>query len=581
MDLFAYIRSHIAIEDVVREYVALKPAGAYLKGFSPFKHERTPSFTVSPGRGIYYCFSTGNGGDAVDFVSKMERCSQGEAARILIERFHLKVPENLSCGLGELDGEQRQQHRKACAFFASWCSERLHKNVAAQAYVKVRGLTAATIAQFCIGYCPGGDLLSHFLRAARGEGILPSQFEESHLLVVGPMGTSFAFEDRIIFPIEDHMGGICGFGGRVFRPGDERPKYLNSRDHEQFNKKQLLYGLRHAKKAIQAKGMVYLVEGYIDCIAMVQGGYAATVATLGTACTSEHLALLGRYARQLVVLYDGDEAGQKAIMRLTQLCWQGNLDISVLRLPKEDDPASYLEKAGNLQGLGTPQDLFTFFISTQGGSLRGLPSAQKLEKTNEILRLVAQIPDALRCQLLLQQASEVFVLPVALLQREMERLTGGVRLSGIPSSGKAGEKRVKDKDSFVLDLLEERLFSVILTKGINIREEDRVFLTEQFSGVMKDLFCAWYTSNGQFDQFIASLSGEAKAAALRCASWGERGVTVATYEELLKQVRRRYWRDQLAHAKERLVGAGVEDKRAILEEVKKLQTLMVRRGFHE
>lgn len=577
MDLFSHIRSQVPIEDVVREYVALKPAGAYLKGFSPFKQEKTPSFTVSPARGIYYCFSTGNGGDAVDFVAKMERCSQGEAARILIERFHLEIPASVQGARSEANGEQRQIYRKLCAFFTQWCSAQLRHHAAAKAYVARRNLNDLTVADFQIGYCPSGSA-DAFLKQAREEGFLPSHFVDAHLLVATQHGFSFTFEDRIIFPIANHMGSICGFGGRTFRPSDERPKYLNSRDHEQFNKKQIVYGLWQAKKAIQATGVIYLVEGYIDCLAMAQAGYTATVATLGTACTQEHLTLLARYGRQLVVLYDGDEAGQKAIMRLTQLCWQSNLEIAVLQLPAEDDPASYLEKNKDLMGLGAARSLFNFFIASRGLAAGRQSSAQKVEAIHEILQLVVQVPDELRREMLLQQASVAFDLPMAILHRELGRLRHSVARTVPHGASSVSQPEIPPVASLPpLDILEERLFSVILNNGISVCEEESVFLMDQFSEPIKRLFGIWRSVAGDFDAFLGMIEGDDRLLVLRCAALEVHSATTV-YRELLGHLQKRRWRELLAAAKKRLAHADATEKGAILEEVQKLQMLMVRKG---
>ena len=152
------------------------------------------------------------------------------------------------------------------------------------------------------------------------------------------------FEDRIMFPITDNLGRFCGFGGRTFMPQDERPKYYNSKENNFFTKGSLIFGLNVAKRDIQHKEIVFVVEGYMDCIAMAQHGYTNTVATLGTACTLEHLKQLSRYASYVYVLYDGDAAGQSAILRLTELCWNVNMDLKVIRLPRQEDPASFLAK---------------------------------------------------------------------------------------------------------------------------------------------------------------------------------------------------------------------------------------------
>lgn len=581
MNLFEFIRSSVSIEDVVREYVALKPAGSYLKGFSPFKHERTPSFTVSPHRGIYYCFSTASGGDVIDFVSKMERCSQIEAARFLVERYHLKPPANLAWQeSNDKNDAAREAYFAACAVFAAWAAEELTHNAEASHYLAQRAVLPSTMKQFSLGYCPaGGAAIERLLAYALARGVGQQVLLEAHILVSNMQGAACAFEERILFPIHDHLGRVCGFGGRTFRTGDERPKYYNSRDHQLFNKKQLVYGLNRAKKEIQASGSFFLVEGYLDCIAMVQAGYPTTVATLGTACTAEHLALLRRYGKRVVVLYDGDVAGQKAVLRLAHLCWESNLDMAVLTLPEHEDPASYLAQAGSIDALGEEKDIFTFFIESVRKNEADVGVGERRDAVQQVLDLISQVTDPLRRQLLLQRASTTFDLP-------MNLLTGGVR-SGLRRPGHPASAKETVQNQTHIDPLEKRLFSVILQLGVMLDEEKRSFLQLHLSEPLRGVFVHWCACNGEFQRFYEELDAESSDLVSQLMVMhdekapGTDGLSV--FEQLFAMFSQRKWRDRVKALKERLVKAELDkdpvEKREILAELQAIRAqMMVRRG---
>jgi len=261
-----------------------------------------------------------------------------------------------------------------------------------------------------------------------------------------------AFEERLLFPIQDSLGRCCGFGGRVFGEHDERAKYYNSRESEWFAKGTLLFGLHLAKKDMQRAQNAFLVEGYTDCVAMVQHGYTNTVATLGTACTVDHLKTLARFINVLYVLYDGDSAGQKAILRLTKLCWQANLDLQIITLPAKDDPASFLERGGDLDArIKASCDIFSFFVQSLGEQFWGKTLSEKMELSEKIIDVIAKVGQAssqasqLKQDLLLQQAAAATQIPfeslkLLLTQQEEKNRTRAHKQS------QYNDNRVPDND---------------------------------------------------------------------------------------------------------------------------------------
>ncbi len=579
MNLFSYIKERVSILDVVSEYVSLKPAGSYWKGLSPFRQEKTPSFTVSPARGIYYCFSTAHGGDVIDFVAKMENCSPIEAAQMLAERYSIDIPTQLKQQSEPSSGKtDRQMHEKACAIFSSWCHQQLLANNAAHQYLTNRNISDKTITTFLLGYCPGGSAaVSSFIGEARKQGILTSDLVTANLLSEGNSGLYNPFEERIIFPIADHLGRPCGFGGRVFRPGDDRPKYYNSRDHDLFRKKQILYGLHHAKKSMQTAGSAYLVEGYMDCIAMAQAGYINCVATLGTACTADHLAHLARLTQTVFVLYDGDAAGQQAILRLAQLCWQVRLELMVIVLPPEEDPASFLTKHKSLDDLPTrPQTIFSFFISTLGNTFLRQQLQEKLGTIRQLLETIATLTDPLHRELLLQQAASAFDVPAASLKQELRKIMGGQTL----------KNPVPPPTSQALDL-EKKIFSVILSSGINLRAQDETFLLTHLTQPFQRLLGLLKEAAWDFGNFFSRLGDEdrdlvSSLALISPEPMVSGAPTERAFQELLAHLRRKKWREEIGDMKVRLEqarNAGDKDVvQKMLVELRSLQETMMRGG---
>ncbi len=476
MNLFNYIKQRLPILDVIGEYATLKKAGLYWKGCCPFHFEKTPSFSVSPHKEIFYCFGCHAGGDVISFITKIEHCTPLEAAQHLVERYHITLPADVEWHKGQDSHEAKTMYTKTCLVFAHWCAQQLTQHPAAQVYLQERSITPQSIHSFLIGYC-SSDIKS-LLAAGKKEGVFATNFADAHILLEGKQGLYSPFEDRIIFPIRDTIGKYVGFGGRVFKKHDDRPKYYNSHDHAFFNKGSLLYGLDQAKKKISEKNDVFLVEGYTDLIIMNQHGFTNTIATLGTACTQEHLKILSRYAQRLSVVYDGDQAGYNAILRLVELCWHVALDPYVLALPAGKDPALFLTEGGDLiQAHTDAQDIFSFVIQSTGSAFSQKSLQERLAVAHKILSIIRLLTDPLKQDLLLNQASETFGLPFETLKEELRKL-----------SAKEGEKQKRaslmeesyEKNNSTqpveISQLEKKLFYAILYRRELLKEQDQDLL---------------------------------------------------------------------------------------------------------
>ena len=327
------------IEDVVGQYVNLKRSGANMFGLCPFHGEKTASFSVAPDKGIYYCFGCHKGGGAINFMMELEGLSYPDAVRALAKRAGMEVPED-----EQYQSRYRQQERlwalmkEAARYFHS----QLYSPAGAEglAYAQKRGMPKGTLTTFGIGFAP--NTWSGLTDAMKKKGYTDQELIDAGLVSQKGNRIFDRFRNRLMFPIIDVRGNIIGFGGRVM--DDSTPKYLNSPETVIFNKRKNLFGLNLAKKS--KLGYLILVEGYMDAIALHQYGFDCAVASLGTSLTEEHAVLLSRYTEQVVLIYDGDEAGQRATRRAIPMLEKAGIGVKVLKMRDAKDPDEYLKKFG-------------------------------------------------------------------------------------------------------------------------------------------------------------------------------------------------------------------------------------------
>ncbi len=356
------------IAEVVGRHVELKRGGANLMGLCPFHGEKSPSFSVSPSKQFYYCFGCGASGDAIRFLTEHLGLSFAEAVRDLAGRVGMQVPEE-QVSVEEKQRRQKLRERResiadvlnrAAAFYRS----QLREQPRAIAYLKQRGLTGAVAARFGLGFAPPGwrSLASVFARyddpLLEEAGLVRLRDEGEHDAAAGapPAAAAAAegdrsrydwFRDRVMFPIRSVTGEVIGFGGRVL--DDSKPKYMNSPETPVFSKGRELYGLFEARQALRDKGYALVVEGYMDVVALAQNGFANAVATLGTACTADHVHKLFRHTDTVVFSFDGDAAGRRAAGRALEAALPHASDLRSVRflfLPPDHDPDSYVRSQG-------------------------------------------------------------------------------------------------------------------------------------------------------------------------------------------------------------------------------------------
>ncbi len=336
---------------VVGEYVRLKKTGKDFSGLCPFHQEKTPSFTVSPIKQIFYCFGCGKGGDVYNFVMDMEKCEFPEAVKVVAEKCGIAIPRQKERSPEERkENQQRsvlvEMHREAQTFLVKQLEGTL-EGKAARAYLEDRGLDKDAIAGFGIGYAPsGGDALLRHLKPKYNDKLLVDSGLVSRDQSAGRLFDRF--RRRITFPISNESGKIVAFGARAL--GDDMPKYLNSPETPIYSKSNVLYHMDRAKEALRRQDFAILVEGYMDAIAVARAGISNVVASCGTSLAEPQIKLLGRFTRRVIVNYDPDTAGQAATERSLSLLLEHDFEVRVLALPpignKKADPDLFIRERG-------------------------------------------------------------------------------------------------------------------------------------------------------------------------------------------------------------------------------------------
>jgi DNA primase len=461
-DKIAEIRHAVDIAEIVSESVLLRKAGKNLVGLCPFHSEKTPSFTVSLDKQIFHCFGCGAGGNVFSFVMKRDGLSFGEAARTLARRCGVDIPERPLSGperqrLGEQESLYEINRLAADFYHQHLIRANGPEGEAALAYLERRGVTRQTIADFRLGYAPKG--WDHLIRFLTRRHHRPELIEKAGLVVARREASGYydRFRERVIFPIYDESARVVGFGGRVM--DGSTPKYLNSPETPVYLKRRVLYGLNRAREACRAQHTVYIVEGYLDLIALHQHGITNAVATLGTALSPEHIRLLTRHAQQLVLVYDSDEAGLRSAQRCVDIFWKEHVDFRrgdvfrdetadtrILVLPAGHDPDSFVFQHGadefHVLARGAP-GIIGFLIgravARHGSSIEG-----KIRIVAELQAPLAAVNDSVARSLYVKQLAETIgVSEDVILQKLGEaapRSPGEGRGAAPKPAGEAGER---------------------------------------------------------------------------------------------------------------------------------------------
>ncbi len=422
-DSVQQIKERLTIVDVVSSYVELMPAGKHMKAKCPFHNEKTPSFTLSPDRGMYYCYGCHVGGDIFTFIQEIEGVDFKEALQILADKAGVELKKE--------DPKKRTERDKQYDILevaTKYFQEYLTKKTEAITYLRKRGVTPETIAKWRIGYAPGPPdhgwrELKHFLES--------KNFTSPELLKAGLIKGADSgkepydlFRDRIMFPIFNAVGKVVAYSGRILTDDSKAPKYVNSPETELFNKSEILYGYDKAKQGIRSMDFSLIVEGQFDVIMAHQAGYHNTVAVSGTALTTHHVMLLQRLSNKVVLALDGDRAGVAAVKKAADLMLSRGMDVKVAHIPKGEDPADLIQKDISCfkKIIGESKHVIEFLLDIlEAEDLE--ERTFKLRGREEVIPYVQKIPDKIDQEHFVSLLAKRLKTTQEAVRAEIQRLT--------------------------------------------------------------------------------------------------------------------------------------------------------------
>lgn len=453
------IRSAVDIVDLVSGYVTLKRVGRNYVGLCPFHTEKTPSFSVSPHKQIFYCFGCGAGGNVFNFLMRSENVNFVEAIQSLAERYHIKIPESSAKNENQSVHDAFYEINRTAARFYYDCLVK-GKDKSGLSYLQGRGIDTGTIKRFGLGYSPDAwAVLTNFFRK---EKLDIEQVAHLGLVIPREKGNGHydRFRGRVMFPIMNPSGRVIGFGGRRLKE-DNTPKYLNSPESTIYHKSQSLFGLYQSRESIRQQDEILLVEGYTDVIGLYRHGVKNAVASSGTAFTAEQATIIRRYTKNVVIVYDGDTAGAGAAVRAAAILLEASLNAKVALLPPEHDPDSFVRNVG-VQAFGSLIENASEFVpfrlaqSRRKGQLKSVQ--QKTEVAKEVMAVLTRISDPITRSLHLQQLAAGLGIDLKVLSGAGKK-AGWATQTGSQQTEEdtAAEKRFKN-----LDLAQRNLLRVLL-----------------------------------------------------------------------------------------------------------------------
>ncbi len=414
------------IVEVIGEFVSLKKSGQNYRGLSPFKNEKTPSFFVSPAKGIFKCFSTGIGGNVVNFLMQHEKITYPEALHYLARKYNIEIIEKEESPQERQLKNDRESLLSINQFACQYFMDTLHTpegKAIGLSYFAERGFREDIIARFQLGYAR--EDRNAFTRTALEKAYKLDYLIKTGLTIPRENSNYDRFHGRVIFPIHGLTGQILGFAGRIMKSDEKIAKYINSPESDIYHKSDILYGLFFSRQSILKNDKCYLVEGYTDVISMNQAGIENVVASSGTSLTTNQIRLIKRFTRNITILYDGDEAGIKASLRGIDLLLEEGLNVRVVLLPDGEDPDSFARKnnsnAVNNFILSHEAD----FISFKTNLLKREAESDPIKKAGlitEIVRTISVIPESISRSVYIRECSKVLDVDEKILYAETARL---------------------------------------------------------------------------------------------------------------------------------------------------------------
>ncbi len=463
--IIGQVRDAADIVDFIQQVTPLKLAGTRYKGLCPFHREKTPSFTCDRAKGLFYCFGCGTGGDVFKFLMLTERFTFPEAVEHVAGRYGIELPKKRKA--------QKESDKDDLFEVLDDASEAFHQALGwgednpAQRYLAHRRVSNDVVKRYGFGYAPDSwDYILRRLTQKHGE----KRLELAGLIMPRKEKTGYydRFRNRLIIPIHSETGAVVGFGGRTLDGND--PKYLNSPESELFNKSRLLYNLHRSKDAMRKQERAILVEGYFDAIAIDHAlrGMAPVVASMGTSLTPGQASLMRRFTRNVVIAYDGDNAGRAATMKGAQVLLAAGINVSTLDLHGEKDPDSLIEKHGAdgfLEILSKPLDIFEFALHEWATDAHQLSGREKSERVEQFMPLLSAVTDAVVRNEAAQRIADAFHL-------EFETVWSRVR-------GKVTANPAQDRQKRLPPPTGEKFVLLAALQG-RLSEEQRGRLREEF-----------------------------------------------------------------------------------------------------
>lgn len=425
-DTIMSILDTVRIEEVVGDFVSLKKRGANLIGVCPFHKEKTPSFIVSPAKGIFKCFGCGKAGDSVRFIMEHEHYSYPEALRFLAQKYNIIIEEKEQTPEELMALNERERMFNINSFAQQYFSETMKTNdeglSIGMSYFRERGFRDAIINKFQLGYCL--NQRDAFIQHALKNGYSKELLLKTGLASGNEERTYDRYQGRIIFPIHNLTGKVVGFGARILSSDKTKAKYLNSPESEIYNKSQTLYGIYFAKNEISRLDNCILVEGYADVLSMHQAGIENVVASSGTSLTTEQIRLVSRYTKNITMLYDGDNAGIHAALRGTDMILEEGMNVRIVVLPPDEDPDSFVQH--------NPIEVVREYIEKNAKDFISFKTQlllkdaannpiKRAEVLKDIINSIAVIPDAIYRASYIKECSRLMEMPEQSLMNELNK----------------------------------------------------------------------------------------------------------------------------------------------------------------
>lgn len=426
------------IEDVVGDFVSLRKRGVNLLGNCPFHNEKTPSFTVSPAKGIYKCFGCGKGGNSVNFIMDIEQMSYVEALKYLAKKYNIEILEKELT----LSEKEHQSDRESMMVVTAFAQDTFKDNLYSTnegktiglSYFKERGFRDDIIEKFGLGYSINTQ--DSFTSHAKQNGYRTKYLEKTGLTIVKEQYVADRFRGRVMFPIHSVAGKVIGFGGRILTNDKKTAKYLNSPESEIYNKSKTLYGIYFAKRAITQQDKCYLVEGYTDVISLHQAGIENVVASSGTSLTTEQIKLISRFTPNMTIIFDGDAAGIKASFRGINMVLEEGMNVKVLLMPDGEDPDSFAKSRSSAELDEYISANETDFISFKTKLLYDEAASDPIKRANlitDIIETISLIPNEITRNVYVQESSKILGMDEQVLARELAKFRRKKQYKGQPN----------------------------------------------------------------------------------------------------------------------------------------------------